>query len=152
MLGSDLGGGSTAWFRVRPSWICWKFLRNVSPPGACMMLLGSPASAGSSSSFSEPEYLKNKPKLWCMHMCSNFRIFYGVGISETTPHAEKLVTFNELDFRAQLIYKISSIPDPPPIFESAPENHSILQFGKRCERLKTSLQNLFSYFLSSTKT
>lgn len=52
-----LGGGSTGWLKVLPSCICWKFLRNVSPPGACTILLGSPASAGSSSSFSDPEYL-----------------------------------------------------------------------------------------------
>lgn len=52
-----LGGGSTGWLSVRPSCICWKFLRSVSPPGACTILLGSPANAGSSSSLSEPEYL-----------------------------------------------------------------------------------------------
>lgn len=53
-----LGGGSTFWLRVLPSWICWKFLRKVSPPGAWTMLLGSPAIWGSSSSFSDPEYLQ----------------------------------------------------------------------------------------------
>lgn len=41
---------------VRPSWICWKFRRSVSPPGAWMIDEGSPAVGSSSSSFSEPEY------------------------------------------------------------------------------------------------
>lgn len=38
------------------TWICWKFLLSVSPPGAWTMDEGSPATAGSSSSFSDPLY------------------------------------------------------------------------------------------------
>lgn len=48
-----LGGGWTFWLTDLPSWICWKFLRKVSPPRAWTILLGSPATWGSSS-FSEP--------------------------------------------------------------------------------------------------
>lgn len=59
LLGFSLpagGWGFTSWVKVLPSWICWKFLRNVSPPGAWTMDDASPANAGSSSSFSLPLY------------------------------------------------------------------------------------------------
>lgn len=47
---------SMSWDNVLPSWICWKLRRRVSPPGAWTIDEGSPATAGSSSSFSLPLY------------------------------------------------------------------------------------------------
>lgn len=52
----DCGFCSFCWAAaMRPSWICWKLRRNVSPPGAWIIDDGSPAICGSSSSLSEPE-------------------------------------------------------------------------------------------------
>lgn len=48
------GGGCSA-FAGLPSWICWKLRLRVSPPGAWIIEDGSPATCGSSSSFSLPE-------------------------------------------------------------------------------------------------
>lgn len=48
--------GGTSCVKVLPSWICWKLRRKVSPPGAWTIDDGSPANAGSSSSFSLPLY------------------------------------------------------------------------------------------------